>query len=731
MKTRQQKFQLWAAFLASAGIVSSAWAQTRTEEAQEETAGQEPAPVVLDTVEVLDDRYLSEASVGGKEPARLREIPQSVTVITKERIEDQGLRTIDEALNWIPGITITPNNTLETQFRSRTHSLNATYDGVPVYGSLNAFPQLDLAVYERIEVLRGPAGLFQGTGGIGGTVNLVRKRAKREFGASASLAAGSWDNYNTTADVTGPLNADGSLRGRLVVSGIDRKYFYDAADTKKYLGYATLDWDITPATTLSLSFTSQDSKTRASSTGLPADRSTGRLLDLPRDTNLTTKWSHYEWTTKDYTAELAHRFDSGWSATAKILRREQDSRNHNGRQSSSVDTLAQTLSYQGSDTDGSYERDAVDVYVSGPFRLFGQEHKLLLGYNRDRYLNHTEYGYPDGGGYTNGSIAGIPLGRPDLVPDFGEVSYYLTGNETETIQSGFYGRLQLRLADPLTAIIGARVSDYRSRRRGVAPSTPTSWVTSADKTNDEVTPYAGLVFDVNKEASLYASYSDIFIPLTLQKADGSTLDPEIGEQYEIGGKGEFFNGKLNATIAYFQINDKNRSYLDPDSPGSGTWWYLNAGKLETKGWEIELAGSPAPGWNLQGSYTQQKTRYVKDSSASNVGGPLDAQDPERMIKFWGTYRFSGESLNGLILGLGANYQSKTAAGTTGTAPLRKQDGYTVANAFLAYRLDKNLSLSLNINNLFDKKYYARLGGTSVNTFYGEPRNFLLTLRATY
>ncbi|MDR2365679.1 MAG: TonB-dependent siderophore receptor [Zoogloeaceae bacterium] len=692
---------------------------------------EEAEAVTLAPLVVTGTRYVNEVSVGGKEPARLREIPQSVTVITKERIEDQGLRTVDEALNWIPGITLTPNNTLETQYRSRTHSLNATYDGVPAYGSLNAFPQLDLAIYEQIEVLRGPAGLFQGTGGIGGTINLVRKRAKREFGASASIAAGSWDNYNTTADVTGPLNTSGSLRGRLVVSGIDRKYFYDSTDTKKYLGYATLDWDITPATTLSLGFVSQESETRASSTGLPADSSTGKLLDLPRDTNLTTKWSRYEWTTKDYTAELAHHFDSGWRATAKILRREQNSKNHNGRQASSLNSVSKTLTYQSADTDGAYERDAVDFYVSGPFRLFGQEHKLLLGYNRDRYLLHTEYGYPNGGGYTNGTIGGIPFGRPDLVPDFSEVSYYLTGYETETIQSGFYGRLQLRLFDPLVVIAGARISDYRARRRSVAPSAPTAWVTSADKTNDEVTPYAGLVFDVNKQVSLYASYSDIFIPLTSQKADGSVLEPEIGEQYEVGGKGEFFNGKLNATLAWFQINDKNRAYLDPDSPGGGTWWYLNAGKLETKGWEIELAGSPAPGWNLQGSYTRQKTRYVKDSTASRVGGPLDAQDPEHMAKFWGAYSFGGEILNGLTLGLGATYQSKTAAGTTGTARLRTQGGYTVANALLAYRLNKNLLLSLNVNNLFDKKYYTRLGGTSVNTFYGEPRNFLLTLRASY
>jgi outer membrane receptor for ferric coprogen and ferric-rhodotorulic acid len=698
------------ALLASAGIVSSAWAQ---------------APAVLETIDVTGDRYFSEVSVGGKEPVKPREIPQSVSVITQERIEDQGLVTVEEALKQVTGITVLPVSADDNVFRSRGHGLNVSFDGVPSIDSLTNHQQLDLAAYERVEVLRGPAGLFQGTGGLGGTVNLVRKRGQREFAASGSVSAGSWNNYGAEADVGGPLNASGSLRGRLVVSGNDRGYFYDHAKTDKYLGYAALDWDITPATTLSVSFASQDAKTKAPSFGLTSWAAPRfGLLDVSRSTNLTTKWSRTRWTTQDTTAELTHRFDSGWNATAKFFHREQDFYTHYGRQSNSLGA-AGTLNYYRSESDSTYERDTLDFYVTGPFHLFGQEHRLLLGYNNDRSRSHNESATP------TDNVTNIPFGRPDLVADFD--APYNWGQETDTRQSGYYGQLRLRLADPLTVIAGARVSDYRYRSRSVLPAT-TPWVKGTDEVDDEVTPYAGAVFDVSKEISLYASYSDIFVPQTGQKRDGGALEPNVGEQYEIGGKGEFFGGRLIASLAYFNIKDKNRAFPDPVDDT----YSINAGRTESKGWEVEVTGSPAPGWNLSAGYTHLKTKYLKDSNSRNEGEDLNYlnnSDPEHLFKFWGTHNFSGGTLNGLTVGLGATYQSKIqSTNTWGDPPRRTQNGYTVANAFVSYRFDKNLSLSLNVNNLFDKVYYARIGNNRTGVtgnFYGEPRSFLLTLKAAY
>ncbi|MDR2450370.1 MAG: TonB-dependent siderophore receptor [Candidatus Accumulibacter sp.] len=720
MKTRRQNLQVRHraihALLASAGIISSAWAQA-----------QEPAPAILAPVEVTGDPYLSEVSVAGKEPVKPREIPQSVSVITKEQIEDQGLATVTDVLNQATGVSVQSGDTQTGSFRSRGYNIDVAIDGVPAFEALNGVQQLDAAVYERVEVLRGAAGLFQGSSfQPGGVVNLVRKRGQKEFAASASLSAGSWNHYNTVADAGGPLKADGSLRGRVVASATDREYFYDTTRTKKYLGYATLDWDLTPATTLSFALASQNDDTKAPFHGLPAwatsaGENANKQIGLSRSTNLNTDWSRSEWDTQDLLLELVHRFDNGWRVTAKLNHREQDLQYRYGRPNGGL-TAAGTLNYYREGGDFTYEWNGFDLYAAGPFRLFGREHRAVLGYNRDESSSTIKYATP-------ASVPGISLGHQDLVPDFDDP--YSMGSEYEDRQSGFYGQLRFRLTDPLTVIVGARVSDFLERSREVAPSPRTDWVDDYEE-RGEVTPYAGVIFDASRQISLYASYSDIFAPQNSQKFGGGILEPRIGKQYEIGAKGEFLDGRLIASLAYYNLRDKNRAVLDLDHSGGGVYYYLAAGEVESKGWEVEVSGSPAPGWNIQTGYARQDTRYLKDAAnPANEGLPFNPVNPKHTFKLWGTYRFGGGALGGLTAGLGVNHSSKTHQANTAASEARAAKAYTVANAFLSYRIDKNLSLSFNVNNLFDKTYYIRSGNTSVWNFYGEPRSYALTLRATY
>jgi outer membrane receptor for ferric coprogen and ferric-rhodotorulic acid len=683
----------------------------------EKTAVRTLAPVVVTGTAT---RYTSDVSVAGKEPVKPREIPQSVSVITKERIEDQGLVTVEDVLNQVTGVSVIPNDTQAGQYRSRGWYMNMALDGIPVYNGFSGTGQLDPAVYERIEVLRGSAGLFQGSGYPGGVVNLVRKRAQKELAISGSLSAGSWNNYNLSADVTGPLNESGSVRGRVVVSGTDRDYFYDTTKTKRLLGYATLDWDLTPATTLSVAFTSQSDKTDAPFGGLPAWAAPdNRQLGVSRSTNLNPDWGAAQWDTQDTQAELSHRFDNDWRVTAKLSRREQNWNASYASPASGV-SAAGTLGYYQDHYDATYQWDGFDLYASGPFHLFGREHRATVGYNRERLQYRNKSGWD--------SIGGIPLGRPDLVPEYSPP--YDWNDEEDTRQSGFYGQLRLRLSDPLTVIAGARVTDFRQRSRyNDLPGPSTAWET-VQKERGEVTPYAGVIFDVARQVSLYASYADIFAPTGSPKFGGGTTKPRVGKQYEIGGKGEFFDGKLIASLALFNTRDKNRAILDTDHSVGYDSYYYDSGEVESKGWEVEVAGSPAPGWNVQAGWSRQETTYKKNSATTD-GTALNPLNPEHLFKLWSTYRFSGETLNGLTVGLGANHSSKIQQANTAAAAARAQKAYTVFNAFLSYRIDKNLTLSFNANNLFDKTYYARVGGVASYNFYGAPRNYVLTLRAAY
>ncbi|MDR2626132.1 MAG: TonB-dependent siderophore receptor, partial [Zoogloeaceae bacterium] len=676
-------------------------------------------------------------SIAGKVPLKPREIPQSVSVITKERIEDQGIVTVSDALKLIPGVTVIPNDSMYAggdQYWSRGYSLGVAYDGTPSQMPFNGSPQLDLAIYERVESLRGPAGLFLGAGSnnnVGGVINLVRKRGQKEFAASGSLSAGTWDNYGVVADVGGPLNASGSLRGRLVAAHGDREYFYDNAKGRKTLGYFNLDWDITSATTLSLAISSQKNNGKGNYSGIPAATGAGKLLDISRSTNFNPEWNTYEWDTKEYLAELSHRFENGWSANLKYNHRKQDQFYKLASVSfaSGLGPTTGNVSYTGMERAIEMTSDAYDIYLTGPFRLFGQEHRAVLGYNWAKYHTWTTGCTAPACGATRPSL---PLGT--IPPEF-QVTQYTIGNEAENWQSGYYGQLRLRLADPLTFIVGARVSDYRYRTRNQPPSTATynyAWNYNRNyETDDEVTPYGGLIFDVNKQVSLYASYSDIFIPQSETQEGGAPIGPRTGKQHEIGSKAEFFDGKLIGSIAIFKLRDQNRAYL---VPGSSPAFYVPLGEVESKGWEIEVAGSPAPGWNVQAGYTRLQTKYLKDRQLA--GYSFSPKEPKHLIKLWGSYRFSGETLGGLAAGLGATYVGETrASGNTpaqvAAANVRKQSPYTVVDAFLSYRINKHLSLAFNANNLFDKTYYAQLGSIGGSNFYGEPRNYKLTLHVQY
>lgn len=703
-----------AAMIASGIASTHAVAQEPAEKDDEEKTVS-----TLDQITVRGKReYTSPVTVGGKIPLNPREIPNSVSVITQRRIEDQNLITVEDALRYVTGVTATPNDGTQGQYRARGFVLSVQNDGVPAYSALSGYQQLDLAVYERLEVMRGPAGVLQGSGEPGGVVNVVRKRGPGEFALSTSFTAGSWDDYRATLDVGGPLNADGSLRGRFVALAHDREYHVDLTSDEKRLGYGSLNWDVGNATTLGLSIARQETDTVASHMGLPA-WTTGELLDVPRSTGVGQEWEKYIWETSDYVLDLDHRFGNDWTAKVAVSQRDQRFFFKDAYTAAGVDPETYTVPYARREYDYDYHRRAFDVFLSGPVSLFGRTHTLLFGYNYDSL--DTSFG-----GVARTAAAfqiRVPFDRPDLVPDLGNLPYEL-GGLTETRQKGFYAQGRFDLADPFTLVLGGRWSDFNVRSRTQPPGIPSDWNQGA-KADGEVTPYAGLLYDINDNYTLYASYADIFIPQTQLRADGTTLDPRVGKQYEIGSKAEFFDGRLNASLAVFRLRDTGRSLADPDNIG----FFVNAGEVESKGWETELSGSPAPGYELQVGYTRLDTEWLT-AVATSQGQMFSAWEPKHTFKFWAVRRFAEGDAPGLTLGLGFNTLSGYQAGINAGA-VRAIGGHTVANAMAAYRFNRNFSLVFNVNNLTDKVYYTRLGGVNSYNTFGDPRNYALTARLNF
>jgi outer membrane receptor for ferric coprogen and ferric-rhodotorulic acid len=264
-------------------------------------------------------------------------------------------------------------------------------------------------------------------------------------------------------------------------------------------------------------------------------------------------------------------------------------------------------------------------------------------------------------------------------------------------------------------VLGGRLSDFETRSRNVAPATPTPWVVGRNQADGEFTPYAGLVYDITNWMSLYASYADLFIPQTQLRVTGEVIDPRVGKQYEAGAKAEFFERRLNASVALFNLRDTNRAFADAANPT----FFVNAGEVESKGWDAEIVGTLPRGFEIQAGYTRLDTEYLRD--LANAGLVFDTWEPRHSAKLWGVRRFEGGALGGLTLGVGGNYATRTRSGN-GASAIRDQDSYLLLNAMATYKLGEHVSMSLNLNNLLDETYYTRLGGTNTYNSFGEPFN---------
>ncbi|MCQ4316297.1 TonB-dependent siderophore receptor [Stutzerimonas zhaodongensis] len=651
----------------------------------------------------------SSISVGSKVAVSPLEVPQSVSVVTRQRIEDQNLITLGDALNEVTGVTVSPWDSMTHQYRSRGYVMDMAYDGVPLYGT-GGHQQFDLAIYERVEVLRGPAALFMGSGQGGGLVNLVRKRGLEQFGASLTTSAGSWDNYRTELDVGGPLSADGRLRSRFVGSWHEHDYFWDVTHKEKWLGYGTLDYDLTPNTVISVSFTHQQDHTDSPSMGLPA-YTDGRFLEVSRSTHVYPDWNMIGFETSEVAFDLEHRLANDWVVKSKLLERRQDWFYKDSFPAVGVDPQTGLIGqYNRRASDSDIEQSAFDIYTSGPFELLSRTHEMTVGYNRNRLFDSSRYG--------NASpVFNVPLDNPSLVPE--PATTYTSGYENDTRQQGVYGQTRLSISDPLTLVLGARASNFERKSRNVSPSTPTQWRTGSKETG-EFTPYGGLVYYLTPNITSYVSYSDIFIPQGQLTAAGGTLEPRVGSQWEAGLKGQFFEQKLNASLAVYRTRDENRVMQDQNNPG----FFLAAGEVEVEGWEFEVSGRPTPNLNLSLGYAYVNSKYLEDLRSK--GGKFSLFEPKHSLKTFAKYQFTEGPLERAFVGGGVHINSG-GNGSSGT-DLRTQSGYALFNAQIGYQVASKTSVALLGNNLFDREYYARVGGVNTYNTFGDPRNFTLMLR---
>lgn len=651
------------------------------------------------------------ATVSGKAPQTLRGIPQSISVITRRQLDDQNLFTITDAMKYVPGITVAVNGNpyLGASYYARGYALSSEYDGVPSTASLNTGnPQFDLAVYDRIEVLKGSSGLLQGSGEPGGVVNFARKRPLDTFHVGADVSVGSWDNFHGDADVTGPLNRSGSIRGRLVLAGQDRDYFYDNSHTRSGTAYGIIEADLSPDTLLSVSGTIQHDKQNGVFQGLPSYLG-GSLLDVPRSFNPDPDWTRSSQTTKEAFGQITQRLGGDWELRGSLRYRTTGSQVRYATTNDPVDPVTNITDYASSIDLTRYNWLGADVNATGSFSLLGRSHQVLIGANYDRITTRDQYG---GTTFGDVDIFGSLFPDPHDVPvgDF----------RTTTEQFGVYGQIRLRLLDGLSAIVGGRLTHYRAWTGNGDYGEPVPMTKSPGGTDHKFTPYDGIIYDVTSHVSVYASYADIFVPQTLPTQDGSALPPRSGRQWEVGAKAGLLDDKLNISGALFDLQDNHRAYNFP----VGSFFYTATGKVETKGAEIEISGSPLPNWDISAGYTYLHSKYEKD--ADNQGEAFNAAvTPHHNLKLWTVYHFTRGILDRFDLGGGLLASSALKGDGVHTG------GYAVFSGQVGYRLNDHWQATVTVNNIGDRKYYQTITFPYSNNYYGDPRSVIFAVKMRY
>ncbi|RRY43722.1 TonB-dependent siderophore receptor [Pseudomonas aeruginosa] len=651
----------------------------------------------------------------GKVPLKPRELPQSASVIDHERLEQQNLFSLDEAMQQATGVTVQPFQLLTTAYYVRGFKVDSfELDGVPaLLGNTASSPQ-DMAIYERVEILRGSTGLLHGTGNPAATVNLVRKRPQREFAASTTLSAGRWDRYRAEVDVGGPLSASGNVRGRAVAAYEDRDYFYDVADQGTRLLYGVTEFDLSPDTLLTVGAQYQHIDSITNMAGVPMAKD-GSNLGLSRDTYLDVDWDRFKWDTYRAFGSLEQQLGGGWKGKVSAEYQEADSRL---RYAGSFGAIDPQTGDGGQLMGAAYKfksiQRSLDANLNGPVRLFGLTHELLGGVTYAQGETRQ-----DTARFLNLPNTPVNVYRwdPHGVPR-PQIGQYTSPGTTTTTQKGLYALGRIKLAEPLTLVVGGRESWWDQ-------DTPATRF----KPGRQFTPYGGLIWDFARDWSWYVSYAEVYQPQAdRQTWNSEPLSPVEGKTYETGIKGELADGRLNLSLAAFRIDLENNPQEDPDHPGPpNNPFYISGGKVRSQGFELEGTGYLTPYWSLSAGYTYTSTEYLKDSQ-NDSGTRYSTFTPRHLLRLWSNYDLPWQDRRWSVGG-GLQAQSDYSVDYRGVS--MRQGGYALVNMRLGYKIDEHWTAAVNVNNLFDRTYYQSLSNPNWNNRYGEPRSFNVSLRGAF
>ncbi|HCB2209121.1 TPA: ferric-rhodotorulic acid/ferric-coprogen receptor FhuE [Citrobacter farmeri] len=707
---------LLAACIAMALMPSMSFAATTPEETVIVDGSAPATPANSDE----RDYSVKSTAAGTKMMMTQRDIPQSVSIISEQRMNDQQLQTLGDVMDSTLGISKSQADSDRVSYFSRGFQIdNYMVDGIPTWfeSRWNLGDALtDMALYERVEVVRGSNGLMTGTGNPSASINMIRKHAtSREFKGNVSAEYGSWNKQRYVMDLQSPLTDDGNVRARIVAGYQDNDSWLDRYHNEKNFFSGIIDADLDETTSLAVGYEYQKIKVDSPTWGgLPRWNTDGSKNSYDRARSTAPDWAYNDKEINKVFVTLKQRFADTWQATMNATHSEIkfDSKTMyvdayvnkaDGMLVGPYSSYGPGYDYVGGTgwNSGKRKVDALDLFADGGYDLFGRQHNLMFGgsYSKqnNRYFSSWANVFPAEIGSFNNVNGNFP--QTDWAPQS------LAQDDTTHMKS-LYAATRISLADPLHLILGARYTNWRID------------TLSYSMEKNHTTPYAGLVYDINDNWSTYASYTSIFQPQNKRDSSGKYLTPVTGNNYEVGLKSDWMNSRLTTTLAVFRIEQDNvaQSTGAPIPGTNGDIAYKTAKGTVSKGVEFEVNGAITDNWQM----TFGATRYVAED---NEGNAVNPNLPRTSVKLFTSYRLP--VMPALTVGGGVNWQNRVYTDTaTPYGTFRAEQGsYALVDLFTRYQVTKNFSVQGNVNNLFDKTYDTNVEGSIV---YGEPRNVSIT-----
>lgn len=636
------------------------------------------------------------------------ETPQTVTVVSRPQMDDFALRSVNDLLAYTPGVTVEKVETDRIYYTARGFDVvNFQYDGIGVPFSAGlSHGNPDTAVFERVEVLKGAAGLVTGLANPSATVNYLRKRPNEQLSGYASLSAGSDSRLRFEGDVSGSLSDN--LNGRAVVVKEQTDSYLDRKQDDNSLIYLVGEYLFNANTAVTLGHSYNLNKVDGSLSGaLPLFYSDGSPTDFDVSTSTAPEWAYRDVKNSQTFAELRHQLSDNWSLNVLL------SHNKVVQDSAVMYVYGAPDKHTGLGMIGlpnQYDLDETqriaDVYLSGTYNLFGRQHELMAGIN---YAHIELFGQSFYDNEFSDAMLGADWAEGKTqIGEFDPSDPYSSGHQDKQIHRSVYLATRLHLSDAFSLLLGARTMSVA--QHGYSYGTDSS----SDAT--ETVPYVGGLYELNDSMALYASYSEVFTPQSFVDPDFKALGVAKGNNAEIGAKFNL-NNNATATLAVFRADLKNVGEFAAVNNGVNTYHGLD---YQSDGAELELVGSIADVFNVSFGYTWL------NSVEGHEGQQVRTYVPRNMAKLSGVYY--PKALPELSVGASVKWQDDiyTAAQPTQS---REQPGYALVDAFVRYDVSENLNLALNVTNLTDKKHLASLYWDQA--FYGAPTQVQASLTWRY